>query len=78
MGSSTQTHDLTELLLSSFFFIVIIVQQVITGEILLLPELSFMTGIPDNMRKDFKAMKVRQRNRLRQRESGGFPGISQR
>uniref|UniRef100_A0AAY5KBC4 Piwi-like protein 2 n=1 Tax=Esox lucius TaxID=8010 RepID=A0AAY5KBC4_ESOLU len=31
--------------------------QVITGEILLLPELSFMTGIPDKMRKDFRAMK---------------------
>uniref|UniRef100_A0A8C8H494 Piwi-like protein 2 n=1 Tax=Oncorhynchus tshawytscha TaxID=74940 RepID=A0A8C8H494_ONCTS len=28
-------------------------KQVITGEILLLPELSFMTGIPDKMRKDF-------------------------
>ncbi|MCI4392876.1 hypothetical protein PGIGA_G00150980 [Pangasianodon gigas] len=32
-------------------------KQVITGEILLLPELSFMTGIPEKMRKDFKAMK---------------------
>ncbi|XP_034547334.1 piwi-like protein 2 [Notolabrus celidotus] len=32
-------------------------KQVITGEILLVPELSFMTGIPDKMRKDFKAMK---------------------
>ncbi|XP_057702845.1 piwi-like protein 2 isoform X1 [Corythoichthys intestinalis] len=32
-------------------------KQVITGEILLVPELSFMTGIPENMRKDFKAMK---------------------
>uniref|UniRef100_A0A3P8XTX2 Piwi-like protein 2 n=1 Tax=Esox lucius TaxID=8010 RepID=A0A3P8XTX2_ESOLU len=32
-------------------------KQVITGEILLLPELSFMTGIPDKMRKDFRAMK---------------------
>uniref|UniRef100_A0A673H435 Piwi-like protein 2 n=1 Tax=Sinocyclocheilus rhinocerous TaxID=307959 RepID=A0A673H435_9TELE len=31
--------------------------KVITGEILLLPELSFMTGIPEKMRKDFKAMK---------------------
>ncbi|KAI1900832.1 hypothetical protein AGOR_G00053920 [Albula goreensis] len=31
--------------------------KVITGEILLLPELSFMTGIPDKMRKDFRAMK---------------------
>uniref|UniRef100_A0A8C7J1M1 Piwi-like protein 2 n=1 Tax=Oncorhynchus kisutch TaxID=8019 RepID=A0A8C7J1M1_ONCKI len=27
------------------------------GKILLLPELSFMTGIPDKMRKDFRAMK---------------------
>ncbi|XP_030647575.1 piwi-like protein 2 [Chanos chanos] len=32
-------------------------QKVITGEILLLPELSFMTGIPEKMRKDFRAMK---------------------
>ena len=32
--------------------------QVITGEILLLPELAFMTGIPDKMRKDFHVMKV--------------------
>ncbi|MBN3310147.1 PIWL2 protein, partial [Amia calva] len=31
--------------------------KIITGEILLLPELSFMTGIPDKMRKDFRAMK---------------------
>ncbi|XP_036382072.1 piwi-like protein 2 [Megalops cyprinoides] len=31
--------------------------KVITGVILLLPELSFMTGIPDKMRKDFRAMK---------------------
>ncbi|CAM4545268.1 unnamed protein product [Leuciscus chuanchicus] len=31
--------------------------KVITGEILLLPELSFMTGIPEKMRKDFRAMK---------------------
>ncbi|KAM7391733.1 hypothetical protein PAMP_022396 [Pampus punctatissimus] len=31
--------------------------QVITGEILLVPELSFMTGIPEKMRKDFRAMK---------------------
>ncbi|KAM9360170.1 piwi-like protein 2 [Symphorus nematophorus] len=29
----------------------------ITGEILLVPELSFMTGIPEKMRKDFRAMK---------------------
>uniref|UniRef100_A0A3Q3ESS0 Piwi-like protein 2 n=1 Tax=Labrus bergylta TaxID=56723 RepID=A0A3Q3ESS0_9LABR len=34
-------------------------KQVITGEILLVPELSFMTGIPDKMRKDFRAMKKR-------------------
>eukprot|EP00064_Thunnus_orientalis_P003716 superscaffoldBa00000315_g3727 len=33
-------------------------KQVITGEILLVPELSFMTGIPEKMRKDFRAMKV--------------------
>uniref|UniRef100_A0A667ZC07 Piwi-like protein 2 n=1 Tax=Myripristis murdjan TaxID=586833 RepID=A0A667ZC07_9TELE len=32
-------------------------KQIITGEILLVPELSFMTGIPEKMRKDFKAMK---------------------
>ncbi|XP_061585786.1 piwi-like protein 2 [Cololabis saira] len=32
-------------------------KQIITGEILLVPELSFMTGIPDRMRKDFKAMR---------------------
>ncbi|TRY98701.1 hypothetical protein DNTS_018328 [Danionella cerebrum] len=32
-------------------------REVITGEILLLPELSFMTGIPEKMRKDFRAMK---------------------
>uniref|UniRef100_A0A669B4X2 Piwi-like protein 2 n=1 Tax=Oreochromis niloticus TaxID=8128 RepID=A0A669B4X2_ORENI len=28
------------------------------GKILLVPELSFMTGIPEKMRKDFRAMKV--------------------
>ncbi|KAK3506265.1 hypothetical protein QTP70_016302, partial [Hemibagrus guttatus] len=33
-------------------------EQVIMGQILLLPELSFMTGIPEKMRKDFNAMKV--------------------
>ncbi|KAM8865593.1 piwi-like protein 2 isoform 1-T4 [Synchiropus picturatus] len=32
-------------------------KQIITGEILLVPELSFMTGIPERMRKDFRAMK---------------------
>ncbi|XP_034006787.1 piwi-like protein 2 isoform X2 [Trematomus bernacchii] len=32
-------------------------KQIMTGEILLVPELSFMTGIPDKMRKDFRAMK---------------------
>lgn len=32
-------------------------KQVITGEILLVPELSFMTGIPEKMKKDFRAMK---------------------
>ncbi|KAM4749116.1 piwi-like protein 2 [Rhinophrynus dorsalis] len=32
-------------------------QRKICGAILLLPELSFMTGIPENMRKDFRAMK---------------------
>ncbi|KAK0151277.1 Piwi-like protein 2 [Merluccius polli] len=32
-------------------------KQILTGEILLVPELSFMTGIPDKMRKDFRAMK---------------------
>ncbi|TSU24211.1 Piwi-like protein 2 [Bagarius yarrelli] len=32
-------------------------KQVVTGEILLLPELAFMTGIPEKMRKDLRAMK---------------------
>ncbi|KAM3610700.1 uncharacterized protein V6R79_007566 [Siganus canaliculatus] len=32
-------------------------KQIITGEILLVPELSFMTGIPEKMKKDFRAMK---------------------
>ncbi|KAK7933951.1 hypothetical protein WMY93_004847 [Mugilogobius chulae] len=32
-------------------------KQVITGEILLVPELSFMTGIPEKMKKDFRSMK---------------------
>ncbi|KAM6931274.1 piwi-like protein 2 [Xenentodon cancila] len=32
-------------------------KQIITRVILLVPELSFMTGIPDKMRKDFKAMR---------------------
>ncbi|XP_068166185.1 piwi-like protein 2 [Antennarius striatus] len=32
-------------------------KQIITGEVLLLPELCFMTGIPEKMKKDFKAMK---------------------
>ncbi|XP_037113727.1 piwi-like protein 2 [Syngnathus acus] len=32
-------------------------KQVMTGEILIVPELSFMTGIPENMKKDFKTMK---------------------
>nr|XP_033806045.1 piwi-like protein 2 isoform X2 [Geotrypetes seraphini] len=31
--------------------------KVVRGEILLLPELSYMTGIPEKMRKDFRAMK---------------------
>ncbi|KAM3867717.1 piwi-like protein 2 [Diretmus argenteus] len=31
--------------------------QIITGQVLLVPELSFMTGIPEKMRKDFRAMK---------------------
>nr|XP_046241740.1 piwi-like protein 2 isoform X2 [Scatophagus argus] len=31
--------------------------KIITGEILLVPELSFMTGIPEKMRKDQRAMK---------------------
>ncbi|CAO2591508.1 Piwi-like protein 2 [Lemmus lemmus] len=31
--------------------------QLLKGEILLLPELSFMTGIPEKMKKDFRAMK---------------------
>ncbi|KAM9858163.1 piwi-like protein 2 [Aulostomus maculatus] len=32
-------------------------KQIITGEILLVPELSFMTGIPEKIRKDFRCMK---------------------
>lgn len=32
-------------------------KQVITGEILLVPELSFMTGVPEKMKKDFRSMK---------------------
>ncbi|CAJ1068159.1 piwi-like protein 2 [Xyrichtys novacula] len=32
-------------------------KQIITGEILLVPELSFMTGIPEKMRKDQRSMK---------------------
>ncbi|KAE8291705.1 Piwi-like protein 2 [Larimichthys crocea] len=32
-------------------------KQIITGEILLVPELSFITGIPETMRSDFRAMK---------------------
>ncbi|XP_007905583.1 piwi-like protein 2 isoform X2 [Callorhinchus milii] len=31
--------------------------QIVLSEILLVPELSFMTGIPEQMRKDFRAMK---------------------
>ncbi|XP_053319817.1 piwi-like protein 2 [Spea bombifrons] len=34
-----------------------VAQSKIQGVVLLLPELSFMTGIPDKMRKDFRAMK---------------------
>ena len=33
--------------------------KLLKGEILLLPELSFMTGIPEKMKKDYRAMKVR-------------------
>nr|AID66627.1 Piwil2 [Monopterus albus] len=32
-------------------------KQLITGEIFLVPELCFMTGIPEKMRKDFRIMK---------------------
>uniref|UniRef100_A0A2K6UAP2 Piwi-like protein 2 n=1 Tax=Saimiri boliviensis boliviensis TaxID=39432 RepID=A0A2K6UAP2_SAIBB len=32
--------------------------MLLKGEILLLPELSFMTGIPEKMKKDFRAMKI--------------------
>ncbi|XP_067857698.1 piwi-like protein 2 [Heptranchias perlo] len=32
--------------------------QIVHSEILLVPELSFMTGIPDQMRKDFRAMRT--------------------
>ena len=42
-----------------YWNITVDVLQQITGEILLVPELSFMTGIPDKMRKDFRAMKVK-------------------
>ncbi|XP_043096775.1 piwi-like protein 2 [Puntigrus tetrazona] len=38
--------------------------KVMTGEILLLPELSFMTGIPEKMRKDFRAMRVQISDRV--------------
>uniref|UniRef100_A0A8C4REA3 Piwi-like protein 2 n=1 Tax=Erpetoichthys calabaricus TaxID=27687 RepID=A0A8C4REA3_ERPCA len=31
--------------------------KTLAGEILLIPELSFMTGIPENLRKDFRSMK---------------------
>lgn len=40
------------LLLCSIF------QPLQKGEILLVPELSFLTGIPENMKKDFRVMKV--------------------
>ncbi|XP_056135759.1 piwi-like protein 2 [Lampris incognitus] len=33
------------------------VKQIFTGEILLVPELSFMTGIPEKMRTDYRVMK---------------------
>lgn len=33
-------------------------QKIFSGEILLVPELCFMTGIPEKMKKDFRAMKV--------------------
>lgn len=36
----------------------VFLSQLLKGEILLLPELSFMTGIPEKMKKDFRAMKV--------------------
>ncbi|XP_024131617.1 piwi-like protein 2 isoform X1 [Oryzias melastigma] len=32
-------------------------KQIITGQILLVPELSFLTGIPEKMKSDFRAMK---------------------
>uniref|UniRef100_A0A8C7BWJ0 Piwi like RNA-mediated silencing 2 n=1 Tax=Neovison vison TaxID=452646 RepID=A0A8C7BWJ0_NEOVI len=34
-----------------------VLDVLLKGEILLLPELSFMTGIPEKMKKDFRAMK---------------------
>lgn len=39
-------------------FLSVFSAKLLKGEILLLPELSFMTGIPEKMKKDFRAMKV--------------------
>lgn len=39
-------------------FLSVFLSKLLKGEILLLPELSFMTGIPEKMKKDFRAMKV--------------------
>lgn len=44
---------------TSLFLLSILSSKLLKGEILLLPELSFMTGIPEKMKKDFRAMKVR-------------------
>lgn len=41
------------------FSLSILSSKLLKGEILLLPELSFMTGIPEKMKRDFRAMKVR-------------------
>lgn len=43
----------------ALFFLPVLSSKLLKGEILLLPELSFMTGIPEKMKKDFRAMKVR-------------------
>lgn len=42
-----------------YFSLLVLYSKLLKGEILLLPELSFMTGIPEKMKKDFRAMKVR-------------------
>ena len=45
--------------MSQILFPSVLSSKLLKSEILLLPELSFMTGIPEKMKKDFRAMKVR-------------------